>query len=133
MSWEARYLTCSAVRVSMPTPMVASLSLATQASISAGRCRLWARACLLLDGPFGGEGLNGEAHVHDGGGVAVGGGEVDQAAFAKDLDAAAVGQGEFVDEFADALADVGGILARRTGVESRHRNGRSCRPWRRLS
>ena len=36
MSWLERYFTCSAVSVSIPMPIVCNLSLATQASISAG-------------------------------------------------------------------------------------------------
>ena len=60
---------------------------------------------LLRERPLGGQGLGGEAHVHDAGRVAVGGGQVDQPALAEDVEPAAVGQDVLVDELADALVD----------------------------
>ena len=72
---------------------------------------------LVLEGPFGGEGLDGEGHVHDGGGVAVGGGEVNEAAFAEDHDGVAGGDGEAVDEFAEAFLSFLGHLGEGDEVE----------------
>ncbi len=71
----------------------------------------------VFDGPFGGEGLDGEGHVHDGGGVAVGGGEVDEAAFAEDHDGVAAGDGVAVDELAQAFLRLLGHLGERDEVE----------------
>ena len=62
----------------------------------------------VLDGPLGGQGLGGEAHVHDRGGVALGGGEVDEAAFAEKEETLAAGQGVAVDVVADILLALGG-------------------------
>ena len=45
---------------------------------------------------FGGERLIGEAHVHDGSGMAFGGGKIDEAAFSEEIDFAAVFHLEFV-------------------------------------
>ena len=88
-------------------PMLSSLSVATHWSTSLGTSwTLWVELALVLERPLGREGLGGEAHVHDAGRVAVGGGEVDQAAFAEDVEPSAVGLDVFVDEFAD-LVDVG--------------------------
>lgn len=65
---------------------------------------------LVLDAVFAGQGLRGEAHVHDAGGVTVGGGEVDEPAFAQDIDAALVGENVFVHVIADLAVDLGRFL-----------------------
>jgi len=58
-----------------------------------------------LDDKFAGEGLGGEGHVHDGGGVSFGCGEVDESALGEDVDAFAVGNLVLVDAAAYAASD----------------------------
>ena len=72
----------------MLMPIAASLRLAISRSTSLGR--EWtslASLPLCVDHVLGGERLVGEAHVHDGARVALGGGQVDQAALAEHVDA----------------------------------------------
>ena len=44
----------------------------------------------VFDDVFGFEGLRGEGHIHNGGGMSFGGGEVNQSAFGQEVDAFAV-------------------------------------------
>ena len=57
----------------------------------------------LLEDIFSGQRLIGEAHVHHSAWVALGGGQVYQAAFPGDVDAPAVGQCIFVQEVAHTV------------------------------
>src|SRR5271156_651136 len=61
---------------------------------------------------FGREGLIGEAHVHYYCGVAFGGGQVDEAAFAEEINLAAVFHGVFVHEGAGGLFGAGQLFQR---------------------
>ena len=51
---------------------------------------------VILQQVFGGESLIGEAHIHDGGRMSFGGSQIDEAAFAEEIDFAAVLQQVFV-------------------------------------
>ena len=118
----------------MAMPMVWSLSEATNSSTSLGT---WWTLCsslpLLLDRPLGRQGLGGEAHVHDAGRVAVGGGQVDQPALAQDVEPAAVLEDVLVDELADALVDRRGELGQVVEGQLDVEVAASCRSSRRPS
>jgi len=58
----------------------------------------------LFDDELSDEGLGGEAHVHNGGGVSFGSGEVDESSFGEEEDAFVVFEGEFIDVIADLAA-----------------------------
>ena len=66
---------------------------------------------------LGGERLVGEAHVHHAGRVAFGGGQVDQAAFAEQIDLPPVGQGVLLDEGAHLARRRDGHLFQRRDVD----------------
>ncbi len=70
----------------------------------------------ILEHVLGGQRLVGKAHVHHGAGVAFGGGQIDQAAFAGHIDAAAIGQRVLVQEVAHAR-DLGCHLGERLHVD----------------
>src|SRR5580704_2715908 len=52
----------------------------------------------VLNQIFGGKRLIGEAHIHHSGRMAFGGGEIDEAAFAEQIDPTAIFHGKFLDE-----------------------------------
>src|SRR5271156_4846067 len=66
----------------------------------------------VLDQVFGGERLVGEAHVHHGSRVAFGGGEGDEAAFAEEVELAAIFHHVFVHEWAGWLFRAGKLFER---------------------
>ena len=68
-------------------PSDSSFSLATRLSRSTGRCKPSFRARLGSSPCTRRQGLVGKTHVHDARRVAFGGGEVDQAAFAQQVEA----------------------------------------------
>ena len=72
----------------------------------------------LLHQPLGYQGLGGEAHVHDAGGVPFGGGEVNQTAAGQEEDAPPVGQDVLVDVAPDLLMGGGGQLLTRDSTDS---------------
>ena len=67
---------------------------------------------VMLDHVLGGERLVGEAHVHHRRGMAFGGGEIDEAAFAEQINLAAVLHGVFVDEGARGFLAAGKLFER---------------------
>ena len=92
---------CSSVSTSISTPIVASFSRAISLSISAGTgytFRSSSPAC--CDGVLEAERLVRERHVHHERRMALGGREVDEPAVGDQVDAAAVGERELLDELA---------------------------------
>ena len=133
-SQPLRYFSCVELSLSMLMPIDASLSRATYCSISIGTSWTGVRElALVLDAVFGGQGLGGEAHVHDARRMAFGHGQVDQPACAEHVDALAVLQRVFVDLRADVLGDARRFFLQGRAVRVRRRSGRDCRRRRRPS
>src|SRR5467141_3627970 len=73
---------------------------------------LWLEVLVIGAEVFGGKRLVRETHVHDGCGMSLGGGEIDEAAFCEEIDFAAVLHLKFVDHGADFALTAGQLLER---------------------